>query len=122
MASASANADTESFQVVATVEGEIRELLRKQPGRRNSTTDTSSMPDVDAVFSLLGTVGESSVKEIDGVIAELQQLRDFLQSEGDRVRGEVAKYAEMNQGALACVEKFTSAIEPWKAPALLNES
>jgi delta 1-pyrroline-5-carboxylate dehydrogenase len=114
MASVSTQAHSDSYQVVSTVEGEIKELFRKESAARNSTADTSAHLEADSISSLLMDVAGQSLKEIDGLISELQEVRDFLQRESDRVRREVAKFAETSQGALACIKSINSAIAPWK--------
>jgi delta 1-pyrroline-5-carboxylate dehydrogenase len=114
MAVVSAQARSEPYHVVSTVEGEIKELFRKESTARNSTADTSAHLQADSISSLLTDVAGHSLKEIDGLISELQEVRDFLQRESDRVRQEVLKFAETSQGALACIKSINSVIAPWK--------
>jgi hypothetical protein len=117
MASLSATADTEPYQVVSTVEGEIRELLRKQSGVSGRGVHAPAEQGPDAISSLLANVAGHAVSEIDRVITELQDVRDFLEAESERVRQEVAKFAEMSQDALASIKSINCAIEPWKGPS-----
>jgi|SRR5215208_854545 len=53
----------------------------------------------------------------EGLFSELQEVRDFLKSEGERVQREVANYAQLNQSALAAIKINTDTIGPWKSTA-----
>jgi hypothetical protein len=46
---------------------------------------------------LLRRVSKASVGEIDNLISELQTLRRKLQTDGDRIERDIAKYAELSQ-------------------------
>jgi hypothetical protein len=52
------------------------------------------------ISSLLQRVAGTSVQEIDRLIAELQNLRETLSTEGERVQREIAKYATLMQSAM----------------------
>jgi hypothetical protein len=119
---------------VAHVEGEIRELSRRDSISRsdsinsrsdgsrkskfefddsslNSSSINSSNPNVSF---LIEQVAGSSIKEIDSLIAELQIVRDFLQSEGERVQREIAGYAQVSQAAMSSVKAITDTMGQWK--------
>jgi hypothetical protein len=109
-----ATTDAEPYQVVSTFEGEIRELLRKESSARSGKPDAAPEQGPDSLTLLLANVAGHSIKEIDGLISELQEVRDFLQAESDRVQKEVAKFAEMSTRALEGVKSVNGLIEPWK--------
>jgi hypothetical protein len=46
---------------------------------------------------LLHQLSKSSMGEIDNLIGELQTLRRKLQTDGERIERDIAKYAELNQ-------------------------
>jgi hypothetical protein len=77
-----------------------------------------AQPDAGSIASLLANVAGQSVSEIDQVICKLQEVRDFLQSESDRVRQEVAKFTAASDGTLAFIKNINSALEPWKGASL----
>ena len=81
-------------------EGEIREFIRKDiaPARRISTE--SSEFAVNSVNSLVQRVAGTSLQEIDNLVVELQKLRDYLVSEGERVQREIAGYGELSKATL----------------------
>ena len=47
--------------------------------------------------NLLHQVSKTSMDEIDNLISELQTLRRKLQTDGDRIQRDIAKYAELSQ-------------------------
>ncbi|MBN8958624.1 MAG: hypothetical protein J0H17_18970 [Rhizobiales bacterium] len=121
---------------VAHVEGEIRELSRRDSISRsdsissrsdssrkskfefddsslNSSSINSSSSNPNVSF-LIEQVAGSSIKEIDSLIAELQIVRDFLQSEGERVQREIAGYAQVSQAAMSSVKAITDTMGQWK--------
>ena len=83
-----------------SVEGEIREFVRRDlPPRR--------LPHVDGELgaanlnALIERVSGPSIREIDSLIRELQMVRDYLKTEGDRVQREVASFTQISQAAMA---------------------
>ena len=108
---------------VAHVEGEIREFSRRDSlnnSRKSkfefddsSLTGSSSSSNPNVSF-LIEQVAGSSIKEIDSLIAELQIVRDFLQSEGERVQREIAGYAQVSQAAMSSVKAITDTMGQWK--------
>jgi hypothetical protein len=52
------------------------------------------------VNALLQQIAVSTFKEFDRLIAELQDVRHVLQSEGERVQREIVKYARLSQAAM----------------------
>jgi len=55
------------------------------------------------------------VTEIDGLIADLHNVRDFLKAEGDRVQREIASYAQLSQVAMTSVKIIAESMSQWKA-------
>jgi hypothetical protein len=91
-------------------EGEIREFIRKDiaPTRRVSTE--SSEFAVNSVNSLVQRVAGTSLQEIDNLVVELQKLRDFLVSEGERVQREIAGYGELSKATLRSAKLIAETI------------
>jgi hypothetical protein len=81
---------------------------------KNAHVDT----DAERMTSMLVRMAAHSVDELEGLFSELQEVRDFLKSEGDRVQREVANYAQLNQSALTAIKIITETIGPWKSTAL----
>jgi hypothetical protein len=65
------------------------------------------------------------VKEIDKLIAELQTLREMLQSEGARVQREIVEYASLSQAAMQSTRIIADSLSSWKkvpdAPSMRHE-
>ena len=53
--------------------------------------------------------------ELQGLVVELQGLRDLLQSEGQRVQREIAGYAHLSQLAMNSAAIIDEGMEKWKA-------
>ncbi len=58
--------------------------------------------------------GATSVAEIEQLMGELQATRDYLQSEGERVRSMNARYANLTQTASASVKIISESIGKWR--------
>jgi hypothetical protein len=54
-------------------------------------------PAAENLGHLLHQLSKSSMGEIDNLIGELQTLRRKLQTDGERIERDIAKYAELNQ-------------------------
>ena len=97
-----------SFQAVVAnlpVEGEVCDIpsvkLSRQPG-----TDTEIAP-------LIEKVGATSIAEIDGLLAELQEVKGYLQSERARIEREALTYTNLAQMASATVKIISDAVSQW---------
>jgi hypothetical protein len=71
------------------------------------TSDTFHRPEngngamsADNLGTLLRRVSEASTREVEGLIDELRGLRKKLQSDGERIQSEIAKYAELSQAVM----------------------
>jgi len=97
-------------------EGEIREFIRRDVSQlRRATPDPASEQAVTNINSLLDRVSGSSVTEIDSVIADLRNVRDFLHNEGERVQREIASYAQLSHVAMTSVKIIAEGMTQWKS-------
>ena len=64
--------------------------------------------------SLIRSVGMTSITDIDNLVSELQDARDYLQSEGERIRAEVAHYAGLAGAASASVKIIFDVLRAWR--------
>jgi hypothetical protein len=53
--------------------------------------------------SLIRSVGMTSITDIDNLASELQEARNYLHSEGERIRAEIARYTALTEAASASV-------------------
>src|SRR3954470_23334740 len=96
-------------------EGEIREFIRRDVAHlRRPQVDPASEQAATNINSLLDRVSGSSVSEIDSLIADLRNVRDFLHAEGERVQREIASYAQLSQVAMTSVKIIAESMGQWK--------
>jgi hypothetical protein len=66
---------------------------------RQVEAGNEEMP-ADNLHTLLGRVTEASMREVETLINELHGLRETLVSDGVRIQNDIARYAELSQGAM----------------------
>jgi hypothetical protein len=66
------------------------------------------------VGSLIRSVGMTSITDIESLVAELQEARNYLQSEGERIRAETASYVALTGAASASVKIISDAVRAWR--------
>ena len=62
-------------------------------------------------------LSNAATAEIDGVIAELQVIRDRLRDEAERVNGEINNYAAKSRAAISSVRVIAESLGQLKQPA-----
>jgi hypothetical protein len=99
------------------IEGELGDLIRRDvaPLRKPQPVAPHADAAVGQVNSVIDRVSSASVKEIEKLIAELENLRDFVQTEGQRVQREISGYAQMSQSAMSSTKIMVESVAKWKA-------
>ena len=64
--------------------------------------------------SLIRSVGMTSITDIDNLASELQEARNYLHSEGERIRAEIARYTALTEAASASVKIIFGAVRAWR--------
>ena len=64
--------------------------------------------------SLIRSVGMTSITDIDNLVSELQDARDYLQSEGERIRAETVRYISLTGAASASVKIIFDVLRAWR--------
>ena len=103
------NFDMSNFQTLAAnlaAEGEVCDLPHAKLSTQTET-DTEIAP-------LIEEVGATSMAEIDRLLAELQAQKIFLQSEGERIERETARYVNLTQMASASVKIIFDTVSGWR--------
>jgi hypothetical protein len=77
---------------VAEIEGVIRDLVRRDVSPANA----KDAPDTAANVSLI-VERATSLSELQTVIEELEQLYEFMHSEGARLEREISEYAQLSK-------------------------
>jgi hypothetical protein len=90
--------------------------LRRQaePVARVDLRPESAAQVVTDVNSLVQQVAGVSLDQVDDVIVDLQQLRDFLHSEGERVQQEISGFLQLNRAAIGSTRVISDNIRNWK--------
>jgi hypothetical protein len=89
---------TDSVEIDQTLENGIGENIRTLT--RNSVVLGNGETTDDNLAALLRRVSEASAREIESLIGELHGLRNKLESHGERIQSDIAKYAELSQGVM----------------------
>ena len=97
-----------ALEALAAVESQTRHLVHAEaPSTPTAETDVEIAP-------LVQKVGATSIEEIEKLIGELQEAKDFLQSEGERVRREATNYTNLTQMASASVKTIFDTLSGWR--------
>ena len=98
-----------NFQAVAAnlvAEGDVCDLACAKPATQPET-DTEIAP-------IIQKLGATSIADIDNLVSELQEARDYLQSEGERIRAETVRYISLTGAASASVKIILDALRAWR--------
>ena len=98
-----------NFQTVAAnlvAEGDVCDLACAKPATQPET-DTEIAP-------IIQKLGATSIADIDNLVSELQEARDYLQSEGERIRAETVRYISLTGAASASVKIIFDALRAWR--------
>ena len=64
--------------------------------------------------SLIRSVGMTSITDIENLVSELQDARNYVQSEGERIRAEIGRYIALTGAASASVKIIFDALRAWR--------
>ena len=97
-----------ALQALDMIESEIRAVVHSEtPLAPKSETDME-------LASLIQKIGATSIVEIEKIIGELQEAKDFLQSEGERIQRETAHYVKFTQLASSSVKIIFDTVSGWR--------
>jgi hypothetical protein len=109
---------TTALQTLAAIERESRELILAEAPSTGST-------EIEAeIVPLVQKIEAGSIAEIEKMIGEMQEAKNFLQTEWERIQQETARYMKLTQTASASVEIIFEAVRGWREAGhpLDNES
>jgi hypothetical protein len=98
------SAPDKSLPVHPDVEAEIRKLAEETTPKRPAQLEN----EVERIRSSITRLTSSSIDGLQELTSELQELQRFLNSEVQRVQGEI-------DGALAGINIIIDTIAPWKS-------
>jgi hypothetical protein len=79
--------------------------------------------DTERTKSSLARLTSNSIDRLERLMSEIQQMRDFLRSEGERVQREIVNYAQLNQNVtLAATKIEAETVGTWKSTAVAGDS
>jgi len=103
-------------QAVANAfEGENVSFLHRQRSEADPANEAKNLNE------LIRRVADASAEEIDQVILELQRVRDMLHNESERLNGEIARYASLNQHLMTGMKIITENLKQWKGASVSRE-
>lgn len=110
--------DADNVETVETTangfEGEIREFVRRDFAPLRRPEVHSGEFAASNISSLVQRVAGTSLQEIDNLIGELQSVRDYIASEGERVQREITTYAQLNHAAMTSTRIISDSMAKWK--------
>lgn len=90
------------------IENETRDLIHVGP-------PLTPRPETDVeIAALIQKVGASSISEVEKIIEKLQEAKDFLESERERVQRETERYTTLTQMASASVKIISDTVAGWR--------
>jgi excinuclease UvrABC nuclease subunit len=102
-----------SLPVESTIETEINGLIEEQTPKRIQIED-----DAERSRSFLARMTSNSIDELGELASELtsavENLKEYLKVEGERVQREIVDYAHLNRTALAAIKTI---IETTREPS-----
>jgi hypothetical protein len=99
---------TRALQTLAAIKNESRELILAQAPSTGST-------EIDAeLVPLVQKIEARSIAEIEKMIGEMQEAKNFLQTERERIQRETARYMKLAQTASASVEIIFETVRGWR--------
>jgi hypothetical protein len=101
----------QNSNVIAAVQ--LEEALRNSV-RQNAADIRHESENTTDVNSLIQRVAGVSLDQLDDAIMELRQLRDFLHSEGERIRREISGYLQLNHIAIDSTKSIVENIAQLK--------
>src|SRR5215472_2796756 len=79
--------------------------------------------DAERTKSSLARLTSNSIDRLEGLMVEIQEMREFLRSEGERVQREIVNYAQLNQNvAVAATKIKAETVGAWKSTAVAGDA
>jgi hypothetical protein len=87
----------------------IRELMREGDTFRQAESGDGETS--DNLRSLLGRVTETSAREVDNLIGELQRVREKLRDDGNRIQRDIEEYAALSQQVMKLTQIIAESLQ-----------
>ena len=99
---------TRALRTLTAIKNESRELILAQAPLTGSTEINAEL------VPLVQKIEARSVAEIEKMIGEMQEAKNFLQTERERIQRETARYMKLAQTASASVEIIFETVRGWR--------
>ena len=96
--------DFQAFATSLAIEGEVCDLADAKPWLQATN---------DEIAPLIQKLEATSTAEIERLIAELQEAKDHLQSERERIERETSRYTSLTQMASTTARIISDAVSQW---------
>jgi len=96
--------------------GDVSTLVHRAEAqlRRLQPEPGSQLEGPNNLSSVIQRISGTSVSEIEKLIAELQELRDYLLNEGQRVQRAITEYVHLSQAATKSTRIITESLAKGK--------
>src|SRR5213592_2382910 len=98
---------TRALQTLTAIESESRELIAE-------ASSTGSTEIYAEIVPLVQKIEAGSIAEIEKVIGEMQEAKNFLQTEWERIQRETAHHMKLAQTASASVQIIFETVRGWR--------
>jgi hypothetical protein len=98
------------------VEDEMRDIVRREIAATMSKPEpeTPAQEQSPPLVPQMKASGATTIEAIERLIAELQETRDYLKTEAERIARASARYAKMSQSASTSVQIISETLQQWK--------
>ena len=97
------------------LEGDIREFVRRDLSRlQQQISETSPATEPESLDALIGRIGGASIEEIDRVLRALQEVRNHLCNERERLSQEIARYASLSRMSMTAMKSISDSLKQSK--------
>ena len=96
-------------------EGEIRRDLSRLHYQLSEAGPANGL-NAESMDGLIGRIGRASIEEIDRVILELQEVRNLLCNQGERLSHEIARYASLSRMSMTAMKSISDNLKQSKGP------
>ncbi len=97
-------------------ESEIRNVLRRaEAGLRQQRDEGGESPHhaAENIYDLVRRAASASTEEVERAILELQNVRQLMRSEEERLGQEIARFLNLNHGAATAMQIVGSSVKKW---------
>ena len=99
----------------------FEKLIEELPGLINQELPAAKQSNTTENGDDIVAFGDASIGEIEKLIEELRAARDYLRSEGERVKSINARYAHLTRTASDSVKIIAESMGKWRVPEMEPE-